>query len=92
MSMATTNAELHKLRTQVIAAGVTSITPVHVESARGAIVRDVGGREYIDFGGGIGVMNIGHSHPKVVAAIKAQADKFTHTCFMVNPYETAIRL
>ena len=92
MSTVTTNAELQKLRTQVISAGVSSTTPVHVESARGAIVRDVEGREYIDFGGGISVMNIGHSHPRVVAAIKAQADKFTHTCFMVNPYETAIRL
>jgi 4-aminobutyrate aminotransferase/(S)-3-amino-2-methylpropionate transaminase len=87
-----TNAELQKLRTHVISAGVSSTTPVHVESARGAIVRDVEGREYIDFGGGIGVMNIGHSHPRVVAAIKAQADKFTHTCFMVSPYATAIRL
>ena len=92
MSTVTTNAELQKLRTNVISAGVSSTTSVHVESARGAIVRDVEGREYIDFGGGIGVMNIGHSHPRVVAAIKAQADKFTHTCFMVSPYATAIRL
>ena len=92
MSTVMTNAELQKLRTHVISAGVSSTTPVHVESARGAIVRDVEGREYIDFGGGISVMNIGHSHPRVVAAIKAQADKFTHTCFMVSPYETAIRL
>jgi len=92
MSTVMTNAELQKLRTHVISAGVSSTTPVHVESARGAIVRDVEGREYIDFGGGIGVMNIGHSHPRVVAAIKAQADKFTHTCFMVSPYATAIRL
>ena len=37
-------------------------------------------------------MNVGHSHPKVVAAIKAQAEKFTHTCFMVSPYETAVTL
>jgi 4-aminobutyrate aminotransferase/(S)-3-amino-2-methylpropionate transaminase len=92
MSTGTTNAELQKLRINVISAGVSSSTPVHVESARGAIVRDVEGREYIDFGGGIGVMNIGHSHPRVVAAIKAQADKFTHTCFMVSPYASAIRL
>ena len=49
-------------------------------------------REYIDFGGGIGVMNIGHCHPKVVAAIKDQAEKFHHTCFMVNPYELSITL
>jgi 4-aminobutyrate aminotransferase/(S)-3-amino-2-methylpropionate transaminase len=92
MSTVTTNAELQKLRTQVISSGVSSTTPVHVASAQGAIVRDVEGRDYIDFGGGISVMNIGHSHPRVVAAIKAQADKFTHTCFMVSPYETAIRL
>jgi len=52
----------------------------------------VEGKEYIDFGGGIGVMNVGHSHPKVVAAIKAQAEKFTHSCFMVSPYEPAITL
>ncbi|MGE5255576.1 MAG: 4-aminobutyrate--2-oxoglutarate transaminase [Hyphomicrobiales bacterium] len=92
MSIAQTNEALHKLRTEVISAGVASVTPVHVASAKGAIVHDVEGREYIDFGGGIGVMNIGHGHPKVVAAIKAQAEKFTHTCFMVSPYEAAIKL
>ena len=92
MSIAQTNEALQKLRTEVISAGVASVTPVHVASAQGAVVRDVEGREYIDFGGGIGVMNIGHSHPKVVAAIKAQAEKFTHTCFMVSPYEVAIKL
>ena len=92
MSIAQTNEALQKLRTEVISAGVASVTPVHVASAQGAVVRDVEGREYIDFGGGIGVMNIGHGHPKVVAAIKAQAEKFTHTCFMVSPYEVAIKL
>jgi 4-aminobutyrate aminotransferase/(S)-3-amino-2-methylpropionate transaminase len=92
MSVALTNEALQKLRSEVVSAGVASVTPVHVESAKGAIVRDVEGKEYIDFGGGIGVMNIGHSHPKVVAAIKAQAEKFTHTCFMVSPYEVAIKL
>jgi len=92
MSTVQTNEGLQQLRTQVISAGVASVTPVHVASARGAVVRDVEGREYIDFGGGIGVMNIGHSHPKVVAAIKAQAEKFQHTCFMVSPYEVAIKL
>jgi 4-aminobutyrate aminotransferase/(S)-3-amino-2-methylpropionate transaminase len=92
MSTVQTNAALQKLRTEVISAGVSSVTPVHVASARGAIVRDVEGKEYIDFGGGIGVMNIGHCHPKVVAAIKAQAEKFHHTCFMVSPYEVAIKL
>ncbi len=92
MSAQTTNTELQQRRTEVISAGVSSLTPVHTASARGAIVRDVEGREYIDFAGGIGVMNIGHCHPKVVAAIKAQAEKFHHTCFMVSPYEVAIAL
>ena len=92
MSTTPTNEALQKLRTEVISAGVSSVTPVHVASAKGAVVHDVEGREYIDFGGGIGVMNIGHCHPRVVAAIKAQAEKFHHTCFMVNPYEVAIKL
>lgn len=92
MSPAASNPAIQSRREKVISAGVASLTPVHVASARGAIVRDVEGREYIDFGGGIGVMNIGHCHPKVVAAIQAQAEKFHHTCFMVNPYEVAIQL
>ncbi|MFZ7127351.1 MAG: 4-aminobutyrate--2-oxoglutarate transaminase [Desulfobacterales bacterium] len=92
MSIAQTNEALQKIRSEVISAGVASATSFYVASAQGAIVRDVEGREFIDFGGGIGVMNIGHCHPKVVAAIKAQAEKFHHTCFMVNPYEVAVRL
>ncbi len=86
------NEELLKLRSDFISGGVGSVTTQFVESARGAILRDVDGNEYIDFAGGIAVMNIGHSHPRVVAAIKAQAEKLTHTCFMVNPYETAVQL
>jgi 4-aminobutyrate aminotransferase/(S)-3-amino-2-methylpropionate transaminase len=63
-----------------------------VESGKGAVLTDVEGKEYIDFAGGIGAMNIGHSHPKVVAAIKNQAEKLTHTCLMVNPYQSAVHL
>jgi len=92
MSTVTTNEDLQIWRTQVISTGVESITPIYVESAEGAIVRDVEGKEFIDFAGGIAVMNIGHSHPRVVAAIRDQAEKFTHTCFMVNPYEVAVKL
>jgi len=87
-----TNEQLNQLRSKVISEGVASVTTNFIESAQGAILRDVDGREYIDFAGGIAVMNIGHSHPKVVAAIKRQAEKFTHTCFMVNPYEPAVKL
>ena len=87
-----TNEQLNQRRSKVISEGVASVTTNFIASAQGAILRDVEGREYIDFAGGIGVMNIGHSHPKVVAAIKNQAERFTHTCFMVNPYEPAVKL
>ena len=83
---------LKDLRNQVIAQGLSSITPFYVDSAKGAIIRDLEGQEYIDFSGGIGAMNIGHSHPKVVAAIKDQADKFTHSCFLVSHYRSAVEL
>lgn len=86
------NRSIQELRTQVIPAGHASGTSCYVESAKGAIITDVEGNEYIDFAGGIAVMNVGHSHPKVVDAIKTQAEKFTHTCFMVNPYDLAVSL
>jgi 4-aminobutyrate aminotransferase/(S)-3-amino-2-methylpropionate transaminase len=92
MSETLNTEQLSQLRTQFITAGHASTTNLYVQSASGAIIRDVEGREYIDFAGGIGVMNVGHSHPKVVAAIVDQAQKFTHTCFMVNPYVSAVRL
>jgi 4-aminobutyrate aminotransferase/(S)-3-amino-2-methylpropionate transaminase len=75
-----------------MAKGFVSANNCYVAKAQGASIFDVEGREYIDFGGGIAVMNVGHSHPKVVAAIKDQAEKFTHTCFMVTPYEVPVRL
>ena len=89
---AATNEQLYRLRTETISDGVGSTTTNFIVSASGALLRDVEGREYIDFAGGIAVMNVGHSHPKVVAAIKEQAEKLTHTCFMVNPYESAVKL
>ena len=86
------NEQLDELRKQVIPPGHASATSIYVESAKGATIRDVSGKEYIDFAGGIGVMNVGHSNPKVIAAIKDQAEKFTHSCFMVSPYESAVML
>ena len=83
---------LATLRESVMAKGVVSGTPHYIDRAEGALLWDLAGREYIDFGGGIGVMNVGHSQPKVVAAIKEQAEKFTHTCFMVHPYASAVQL
>lgn len=92
MSYSMTCESLAKLRSKVIPQGYSSATSTYVESAKGALVRDVEGREYVDFVGGIGVMNVGHSHPKVVEAITDQASKFTHTCFMILPYEPAVKL
>ena len=84
--------QLTDLRSQFISNGIGHVSMNFIDSGQGAILRDIAGNEYIDFAGGIGTMNIGHSHPKVVEAIKSQAEKLTHTCFMVNPYEPAIKL
>jgi len=92
MSKAADNKYLRELRAKVIPQGQGSVTPYYVETAKGALIYDVEGREFIDFSGGIGVMNVGHSHPKVVEAIKDQAEKFTHTCFMVVPYRHVVEL
>jgi 4-aminobutyrate aminotransferase/(S)-3-amino-2-methylpropionate transaminase len=76
----------------VVPQGPFNVTPFFAARAKGALIYDVDGREFIDFAGGIGVMNVGHSHPKVVAAIKDQADKFTHTCWHVVMYEPYVEL
>lgn len=87
-----TNASLQTRKTKVIARGQGNMYPVYVERALNAEIWDVEGKRYIDFGAGIDVCNTGHCHPKVVAAAKAQLDKFSHTCVMVNPYEIAVEL
>ena len=90
--MTTSNQELQNRKTKVIARGQGNMYPVYVERAENSEIWDVEGNRYIDFGAGIAVCNTGHSHPKVVAAAKAQLDKFSHTCVMVNPYEVAVEL
>jgi 4-aminobutyrate aminotransferase/(S)-3-amino-2-methylpropionate transaminase len=65
---------------------------IFAERASNAEVWDVEGRRFIDFAGGIAVLNTGHCHPKVIAAVKAQMDKFTHTCFQVLAYEPYVEL
>ena len=73
--MKSTNKSIDKLRNNVIAKGFSSAKPVYIASAKGALIYDVEGKEYIDFGGGIGVMNVGHSHPKVVKAFLSMVDR-----------------
>ncbi|GIU29959.1 4-aminobutyrate transaminase [Shewanella colwelliana] len=86
------NANLQARKVNAIARGQGNAYPVYVERAKNAELWDVEGNRFIDFGTGIAVCNTGHSHPKVVAAVKAQLDNFSHTCVMVNPYESAVEL
>ncbi|MGH7923253.1 MAG: 4-aminobutyrate--2-oxoglutarate transaminase [Candidatus Binatus sp.] len=72
--------------------GVSVPIPILTHHASGAEIWDADGRRYIDFGGGISVLNVGHRHPRVMAAVQAQLDAFTHTCFGVTPYESYIKL
>lgn len=79
--------ELQARRTGAVAPGVSSTLPVYIAEASGAILRDVDGNSLIDLGSGIAVTGIGHAVPAVVAAVSEQVARFTHTCFMVAPYE-----
>ena len=74
-------------RRAAVAPGVSSVLPVYIERGEGAILVDVDGNALIDLGSGIAVTSIGHAVPAVVDAVKEQAGRFTHTCFMVGPYE-----
>jgi 4-aminobutyrate aminotransferase len=86
------NAEIAERRRTAIARGVGMQTQVYVERAENAHVWDVEGRRYVDFAAGIAVVNTGHRHPKVMAAVHRQLDSFTHTCHQVLPYENYISL
>ncbi|ASU82908.1 4-aminobutyrate--2-oxoglutarate transaminase [Nocardiopsis gilva YIM 90087] len=78
---------LQERRQQAVAQGVGSVLPVYVQRAGGGIVEDIDGNALIDFGSGIAVTNVGNADPRVVERATEQLSRFTHTCFMVNPYE-----
>lgn len=93
MAIATSRTkEWLDLRTSEVARGVSNAHPIFVERALGAKLWDIDGKEYIDFVGGIGVLNVGHAHPKVVKAVAEQLTRFTHTCFQVVMYESYVKL
>jgi len=79
-------------RAKAVPKGVPATTPIAIVQADNAVVTDADGNRLIDFGGGIGVVNAGHRHPKVVQAVKDQLDHFTHVCFPVSMYEPYIEL
>ncbi|MFP5289592.1 MAG: 4-aminobutyrate--2-oxoglutarate transaminase [Actinomycetes bacterium] len=83
---------LHARRLEVVSGGVGTTLPVYIDRAHDAIVVDVDGNHFIDLGGGIGVMGVGHSNDAVVAAVQEQVAKLTHTLFTVTPYEPYVRV
>ena len=77
---------------RVVASPLAVTFPVVADSARGATLTDVDGNTFIDFAGGVGCLNVGHSHPEVVAAAQEQLERFSHTDFTIVPYEVYVRL
>jgi 4-aminobutyrate aminotransferase / (S)-3-amino-2-methylpropionate transaminase / 5-aminovalerate transaminase len=88
----TRTESLLAIRAAAIPRGVSNAHPIVIGRAENAQVWDVDGRAYIDFVGGIGVLNVGHNHPRVVQAVRAQLERVMHTCFQVGMYEPYIRL
>ena len=78
---------LHARKMAAVSSGVSTGLPIYVERAGGGIVVDVDGNQLIDFGSGIAVTSVGNAAPRVVEAVQRQVADFTHTCFMVTPYE-----
>jgi 4-aminobutyrate aminotransferase/(S)-3-amino-2-methylpropionate transaminase len=87
-----TNSQLHERRQNAVPRGVTNSLPVYADRGENAQLWDVEGRRYIDFASGISVLNTGHLHPKIKAALSQQLERFTHSCFQVTPYESYIAL
>ena len=87
-----TNADLHARRLAAVPRGVATATQIFAARAENAELWDVEGRRYVDFAGGIAVLNTGHRHPRVLEAVRAQLDAYTHTAFQVVAYEPYVEL
>ncbi len=86
------NAKFAQRRASAVAAAAYSVHPFYPVKAQGSYVWDADGKNYLDWSVGIAVMNIGHSHPRVLAAVKSQMDEFQHLCFAVGMHESYIRV
>ena len=84
--------EILERKNRVIADPLSIFLPVVIERGEGATLTDVDGNTFIDFTGGVGCLNVGHAHPRVVDAVQEQAAKFLHTDFTIVPYETYVTL
>src|SRR5438046_1371239 len=78
---------LQRRKTAAVSAGLGTMLPIYVAQAAGSIVVDVDGNQLIDFGSGIAVTSVGNAAPRVVVGVQQQVSDFTHTCFMITPYE-----
>jgi 4-aminobutyrate aminotransferase/(S)-3-amino-2-methylpropionate transaminase len=87
-----TNSELYGRRNAAVARGIGHVTPLFADRAENAEIWDVEGKRYVDFAGGIGVLNTGHRNPEVMEAVRVQMERFTHTCFQVMLYEPYVEL
>jgi 4-aminobutyrate aminotransferase / (S)-3-amino-2-methylpropionate transaminase / 5-aminovalerate transaminase len=85
-------AKLIKLREANVPKGISALLPAMIAEAKGVLVHDIEGKEFLDFSGGIGVLNVGHCPDAVVEAIREQAGKYLHSCFIVQMYEPYITL
>lgn len=86
------NAELHQRRLAATPRGIGVLANFFASKARNAELWDVEGRRFIDFAGGIGVLNTGHLHPTITDAVRQQLEHFSHTCYQVVPYESYVAL
>jgi 4-aminobutyrate aminotransferase/(S)-3-amino-2-methylpropionate transaminase len=86
------NQEWQARKEKVFARGMGNLFPIFAARAENAEIWDEEGKRYIDFAAGIAVVNTGHSHPEIVAAVKRQIDAFSHTCVMVTPYASVVEL
>jgi 4-aminobutyrate aminotransferase len=86
------SAELHQRRVAAVPRGISHATAIYAKRAKNGEIWSEDGKRYIDFAAGIAVVNTGHQHPKVVAAVAEQMKSFSHVCFQVTPYETYVRL
>ena len=86
------SVEMQKRRVEVVSAGVSSTLPVYVKRAGGGIVEDIDGNSFIDLASGIAVTTVGNSNPRVVTNVQEAVEQFTHTCFMIAPYESYVQV
>jgi 4-aminobutyrate aminotransferase len=86
------SAELQQRRMNAVPRGVGHATQIYAKKAKNAEIWSEDGKRYIDFAAGIAVVNTGHQHPKVIAAVEEQLKAFSHVCFQVTPYESYVRL